>query len=98
MLHVVLVEFPVEFVQNFRYKTKTKTEDGRSVWILPHPVNVPALGSSKKTGSVEPFWCIARCRRPLSPTASASTHVFSDARIPRKAATLNVSVHEFERP
>ena len=45
---------------NFRYKTKTKTEDGRSVWILPHPVNVPALGSSKKTGSVEPFWCIAR--------------------------------------
>ena len=60
VLHVVLVEFPVEFVQNFRYKTKTKTEDGRSVWILPHPVNVPALGSSKKTGSVEPFWCIAR--------------------------------------
>ena len=45
---------------SFRYETKTKTEDGRAVWILPHPVNVPAPGASKKTGSVEPFWCIPR--------------------------------------
>ena len=45
---------------NFHYPTKTETEDGRPVWILPHPVNVPALGSSKNKGSVEPFWCIPR--------------------------------------
>ena len=46
--------------ESFRYETKTKTEDGRAVWILPHPVNVPAPGASKKTGSVEPLWCIRR--------------------------------------
>ena len=45
---------------SFRYETKTKTEDGRAVWILPHPVNVPAPGASKKTGSVEPLWCIRK--------------------------------------
>ena len=45
---------------SFRYETKTKTEDGRAVRILPHPVNVPAPGASKKTGSVEPLWCIRK--------------------------------------
>ena len=45
---------------SFRYETKTTTEDGRPVWLLPHPVNVPAPGASKKTGSVEPFWCVKR--------------------------------------
>ena len=45
---------------SFRYETKTTTEDGRPVWLLPHPVNVPAPGASKKTGSVEPLWCIRK--------------------------------------
>jgi len=47
--------------RRYRVRTENWTPDGRSVWILPHPLVVPAVGGSNaKPGSVEAFWCVHR--------------------------------------